>query len=158
MWESGLGILPAVTNLQGQSENESCSLCNFLALGTQRAAMGLKRSPSKIARPRPSLPNSRAIPSLPWWNALKIVERASSSIPMPVSGISTKIRPVSRGYRDFAAFRGEFGGVFQQIPEGLLKSHNVADHTKLAGRHGERRAKSRPPRVKTSSYLEERKV
>ena len=43
-------------------------------------------------------------------------------------------RFVSRGYTDFAAFRGEFGGVFQQIPEDLLKSHNVADHTKLAGK------------------------
>ena len=37
----------------------------------------------------------RAIPSLPWLNALKIVERASGSSPMPVSGISTKIRLVS---------------------------------------------------------------
>ena len=129
----------------------------LLALGTQRAAIGLKRSPSKSPDQDPVFQTLGAIPSLPWLNALKIVERASSSIPMPVSGISTKIRPVSRGYRDFAAFRGEFGGVFQQIPEGLLKSHNVADHTKLAGRHGERRAKSRPPRVKTSSYLEERK-
>jgi hypothetical protein len=43
-------------------------------------------------------------------------------------------RFVSRGYMDFAAFRGEFGGVFQQIPEDLLKSRSVADHTKLAGK------------------------
>jgi hypothetical protein len=66
---------------------------------------------------------------------IKVVERASGSIPMPVWNLDqNQARFVSRGYRDFAAFRGEFGGVFQQMPEDLLKSHSVADHTKLAGK------------------------
>src|SRR4029077_5833016 len=63
-------------------ENKSCSFCNFLALGTQRAALGLKRSRSKIARPRPSPPNSRAVPSLPWGNACSFPQVTNDAFEM----------------------------------------------------------------------------
>jgi hypothetical protein len=65
---------------------------------------------------------------------IKVVERASDSNAGVWNLDQNHARFVSRGYTDFAAFRGEFGGVFQQIPEDLLKSHNIADHTKLAGK------------------------
>jgi hypothetical protein len=126
VWESASGILPAVKTRAvrekvapfATSRSRHATCCD----GPQTVSL-------EIVRPRPSPPNSRAIPSLRWVNALKIVERTSGSIQCRC----LKSRPKSGSFRferlhGFAAFLGEFGGVFQQIPQDLLNSHIVADH------------------------------
>ena len=113
----GIGFRDPACRENKGSPRESCSLATSRSRH-ETCCDGPQTVALEIVRPRPSPPNSRAIPSLRWVNALKMVERTSGSIQCRC----LKSRPKSGSFRferlhGFAAFLGEFGGVFQQIPE-----------------------------------------